>query len=80
MPKRKGGIVFCEVSKGEKYFIARCVDVDVFAQGETEEEAIRQLESALQLYFEDADLPQGIPEPVRKKIGAGTFDFAFHVC
>ncbi len=79
MSKRKEGFVFCEVSKGEKYFIARCLDVDVFAQGKTEEEAIRNLEEALQLYFEDAEFPKGIPEPIRKKIDHGSYGFAFHV-
>ncbi len=81
MSKRKEGIVFCEVYKGEKYFVARCLDVDVFAQGDTAEEAIRSLNDALHLYFEDEELPQGIPEPMRKKVDKGRpVDLIFNVC
>jgi len=41
-------------------FVARCLDVNVASEGDTELEAIDNLREALELYFEDAaeqDLP-----------------------
>lgn len=43
-------------------FVARCLDVEVASEGDTEAEAIANLREALELYFEDhtgglADLP-----------------------
>lgn len=43
-------------------FVARCLDVEVTTEGDTQEEAIANLQEALELYFEDhsvrlADLP-----------------------
>lgn len=41
-------------------FVARCLDVNVASEGDTEAEAVSQLREALELYFEDAgqdDLP-----------------------
>jgi len=34
------------------WYIAQCLEVDVASQGETEEEALRNLKEALELYFE----------------------------
>ena len=42
-------------------FVARCLDVNVASEGDTEAEAVSQLREALELYFEDAgadDLPR----------------------
>lgn len=36
-------------------FVARCLDVNVASEGDTELEAIDSLREALELYFEDAD-------------------------
>ena len=36
-------------------FVARCLDVNVASEGDTELEAIDNLREALELYFEDAD-------------------------
>ena len=36
-------------------FVARCLDVNVASEGDTEEEAIDNLREALELYFEDAE-------------------------
>jgi predicted RNase H-like HicB family nuclease len=41
-------------------FVARCLDVNVASEGDTEQEAIANLREALELYFEDApaeDIP-----------------------
>lgn len=37
-----------------KYFVAQCLNVDVSSFGETKEEALVNLQEALELYFEDA--------------------------
>jgi len=36
-------------------FVAKCLDVNVASEGDTEQEAIDNLREALELYFEDAD-------------------------
>jgi predicted RNase H-like HicB family nuclease len=35
-------------------FVARCLDVNVASEGDTEPEAVDNLREALELYFEDA--------------------------
>ena len=34
------------------WHIAQCIEVDVISQGETEQEALKNLAEAIQLYFE----------------------------
>ncbi len=34
------------------WYVSQCLEVDVASQGETEEEALRNLKEALELYFE----------------------------
>lgn len=41
------------VTQEDDWFIAQCLEVDVASQGETEEEALTNLQEALELYFED---------------------------
>lgn len=41
--------------KEDKYFISRCINVEVSSFGETIEEAINNLKEALELYFEGED-------------------------
>ncbi|OIR08998.1 hypothetical protein GALL_89930 [mine drainage metagenome] len=36
----------------DRAFVARCLDVDVASEGDTKEEAISNLQEALNLYFE----------------------------
>ena len=43
------------VYKEGKYFVAQCLDVDVSSFGESEAEALANLQEALELYFEDQD-------------------------
>jgi len=38
------------LKKGE-WFVAQCLDVDVASQGETEDEAMKNLNEALRLHF-----------------------------
>lgn len=44
------------VYKEGKYFVAQCLDVDVSSFGESEKEALTNLQEALELYFEDQDV------------------------
>lgn len=51
-------VVFAE----DGAYVARCLDVEVASEGDTEQEAAANLREALELYFEDhtsilADLP-----------------------
>ncbi len=39
--------------KEEKYFVAQCLNIDVSSFGDTKEEAIKNLQEAVELYFED---------------------------
>lgn len=39
-----------------KYFVAQCLDVDVSSFGESEAQALANLQEALELYFEDQDI------------------------
>ena len=41
------------VTKEGKWFVAQCVEVDVASQGDTEEEALKNLKEALELHFEE---------------------------
>ena len=40
-----------------KWFVARCLEVEVASQGKTEKEALENIQEALELYFEDEKLP-----------------------
>lgn len=45
------------------WFVAKCVEVEVASQGKTKKEALRNIEEALELYFEDEklSLPESFP-------------------
>lgn len=47
--------------KEGKYFVAQCLNVDVASFGKTKEEALSNLDEALELYFED----KRVKKPVR---------------
>lgn len=40
------------VWREDNLFVAQCLEVDVASQGETEEEALKNLSEALELHFE----------------------------
>jgi predicted RNase H-like HicB family nuclease len=46
------------------WYVARCLDVEVASQGESVEEALVNLREALELYFEDAPLPDSDEPPI----------------
>jgi predicted RNase H-like HicB family nuclease len=45
------------VWKEGDYYVAQCLNVDVSSFGDTKQEALDNLEEALELYFEDNDHP-----------------------
>lgn len=49
------------VTKDGEWFVAQCLEVEVCSQGESREEALRNLGEALELHFEDEE-PREIPE------------------
>lgn len=52
------------VWKEGKYYVAQCLNVDVSSFGRTKVGALRNLEEALELYFEDSPPPaQRIQSP-----------------
>jgi predicted RNase H-like HicB family nuclease len=52
------------VSKDGSWFVARCLEVEVTTQGETIDEALVNLREALELYFEDGDVPADLVHPL----------------
>lgn len=40
------------------YFVAQCLNIDISSFGDTEQEALTNLQEALELYFEDNDHPE----------------------
>jgi predicted RNase H-like HicB family nuclease len=46
------------------WYVARCLDVEVTSQGESLEEALENLREALELYFEDAPVPDSVEPPI----------------
>lgn len=44
--------------KEEKYYIAQCLNVDVSSFGKNKKEALKNLDEALELYFEDIKTPR----------------------
>lgn len=46
------------IVRGEKLYVARCLEVDVVSQGRTIEAAKENLKEAVELYIESFGLPQ----------------------
>ncbi len=53
------------VTREENWFVAQCVEVDVARQGETEDEALKNLKEALELHFDEpsATRTSSLPSP-----------------
>jgi len=63
MTKKFTGVVV----KGEKFYVAHCIELGVVSQGKTIEEAQANLKEAVELYLEDSDfddLPESAGEVV----------------
>ena len=48
----------------DPWYVARCLEIEVASQGKTVDEALENLKEALELYFEDEELPQGLEPPI----------------
>ena len=46
------------VWKEGNYFVAQCLNVDISSFGDIKDEALSNLQEALELYFEDNDHPE----------------------
>ncbi len=46
------------VWKEGKYYVAQCLNVDISSFGKTKKDALRNLDEALELYFEDIKKPR----------------------
>ena len=54
------------ITKEDDFFIARCPELNVTSQGETLEEAEKNIKEAIELYIESfgtEDLPQKVSKP-----------------
>jgi predicted RNase H-like HicB family nuclease len=59
------------VTQEGQWYVARCLDVQVASQGHSVEEALANLQEALELYFEDSPLVEAsrpIVAPVEVRI------------
>ena len=61
------------VWKEGAYFVAQCLNVEVSSFGDSKTEAIKNLEEALSLYFEDNDDPE-IHEVEHPELGITTLN------
>ncbi|MFO7967748.1 MAG: type II toxin-antitoxin system HicB family antitoxin [Archaeoglobaceae archaeon] len=51
-------IVQVRVYKGEKYYVAECIDLPVVTQGETLDKTVENIKEAIELHLEDEDLTE----------------------
>jgi len=51
-------IIQVKIYKGEKYYVAECVDLPVVSQGKTLDEAVRNIKEAISLHLEGEDLSE----------------------
>ena len=49
-------IIKAEIYHDGEFFCARCLDFDIFTQGESLDEVVSNLKEAIQLHFEDEDI------------------------
>ena len=61
------------VWKEGKYFVAQCLNIEVSSFGDTKEEALKNLEEALSLYFEGNVEPE-IHEVEHPELGVMTIN------
>ena len=48
-----GKIIKAEIYRDGEFYCVRCLDVDVFTQGKTLDEAVGNLKEAIELHFHD---------------------------
>jgi len=52
------------ITKEGKWYVAKSIEVEVTSQGKTFEEALANLKEALELYFEDEEVPVTLQAPI----------------
>lgn len=50
------------------WHVARCLEIEVVSQGGSADEALANLKEALELYFENEPLPEGLEPPLIKTV------------
>lgn len=63
------------VWKEGKHYVSQCLNVDVSSFGKTKKEALKNLDDALELYFEDEKIPR-LPKIDRVEIVNTFFKYA----
>lgn len=63
------------VWKEGKYYVSQCLNVDISSFGKTKKESIKNLNEALELYFEDPKVPK-IQEVKEAKLVPFVFNYA----
>ncbi|MGB5158466.1 type II toxin-antitoxin system HicB family antitoxin [Desulfobacterium sp. N47] len=58
-------IIKAEIYNDGEYYCGRCIDFDIFTQGKSLDELVKNLKEAIQLHFEDDPdtLSRFIPHP-----------------
>lgn len=51
-------IVLVKIVKGEKYYVAECLDLPVVTQGKTLDEVVENVREAIELHLEGEDLEE----------------------
>jgi len=51
-------IIQVKIYKGEKYYVAECVDLPVVTQGRTLDETVQYIREAIELHLEGEDLDE----------------------
>jgi len=51
-------IIQFKVYKGEKYYVAECVDLPIVTQGKTLDEVVENIKEAIELHLEGEDLEE----------------------
>ena len=51
-------IIQFRIYKGEKYYVAECIDLPIVTQGKTLDEVVENIREAISLHLEDEDLEE----------------------
>ena len=51
-------IIQVKIYKGEKYYVAECLDLPVVSQGKTLDEVVANIKEAIELHLEGEDLKE----------------------
>jgi len=51
-------IIQVKIYKGEKYYVAECLDLSVVSQGKTLDEVVENIKEAIELHLEGEDLDE----------------------